>query len=853
MNTKWKVILSMMVLIIAICSVFFTVLERQQSKAIDKLIQNKSENVKQLAETILSNMAKGYKKRIVGFTNPKLSPSRQQLIQAFADRDREKVFKLSSLLFKVLAKETPYFKSIGWILPNNEVFLRVQDPKKHGDNVGTLRHDVAAVNRDRVQNSGFHPGIKGVQYRVVQPVFYNDTYLGAVQFGLDAGIIYDTLMETTGMVSGIAMTNEVCEVIQTPPEPIFRSDTHIIKSPAVDIIATLQGQLDWNNPQQQVIIDGKPQIILNVLPVNDFQNKELGMFFVVMDISQELLHKRRLLTSIIIISAILIFLSFLILYFSYGGLVQKIINLNKSLENHNLELEDKIHERTIELHENKEQLQRILDNAPLGILITGASDRKFQYANPAICTMLGYDSDELPAMAVDQVHPTDFLPQAIDILEKQAEGTNRTSVDIPFQRKDGTSFEADIISARFSVDEETSIIWFILDRTELKKLGEQLLRAQKMESIGLMAGGVAHDLNNILSGIINYPELMLHQLPEESALRAPLIAIQESGRRAATVVADLLTVARGAASTREPHDIHLLIEEYLNSPEFTTLQAEYGSLQCVSHLDAVQSIISCSPIHINKALMNLVTNSVEASDGNCDIIITTRNEEIHDTDISDDALAPGPYLVLSVKDNGEGISPTDLTHIFEPFYTKKVMGKSGTGLGLAVVWNTIQDHKGKIVVESDEQGTLFQLYFPVSDKTPKHLEDPKKYDIKSQENEHLLVVDDEAQLRDIAKAIAKSLGYRVDAVASGEEAIEFVKQQAVDLIILDMLMEPGLNGKETYEKILEIYPKQKAIITSGYSKSDDVKTALRKGAGKYIKKPYTTQELGLAIKEALQN
>lgn len=395
------------------------------------------------------------------------------------------------------------------------------------------------------------------------------------------------------------------------------------------------------------------------------------------------------------------------------------------------------------------------------------------------------------------------------------------------------------------------------DKIQAEKDKDELIKklhvAQKMESIGLMAGGVAHDLNNILSGIVAYPELILQQLEKESELRKPIEAIQQSGQRAATVVADLLTVARGAASIREVHTLNDLIEEYENSPEYKQLQELHPNVTYQYQLSAVDSVISCSPVHVKKCLMNLVTNASEAIRGEGTVVVATRVQSMTEEAAGKLEIDAGEYVILSVQDTGPGISNKDLEYIFEPFYTKKVMGRSGTGLGLAVVWNTMEDHDGKIVVESGDTGTCFQLYFPTTKAAPvSSLEDDTTKELTGK-SEHILVVDDEPQLRDIACQMLMSLGYKVDTVNSGEAAIDFVKKTGVDLIVLDMLMEPGLNGRETYEQIKRIRPGQKAIITSGFSESHEVRATMQLGAGGFIKKPYSLKQLGRAVKEALQS
>jgi CheY-like chemotaxis protein len=346
--------------------------------------------------------------------------------------------------------------------------------------------------------------------------------------------------------------------------------------------------------------------------------------------------------------------------------------------------------------------------------------------------------------------------------------------------------------------------------------------------------------------------LILLQLPDGSNLRKPLLAIHESGKRAATVVADLLTVARGATMAREVHDLNRMVREYLDTPECVKLKNLYPHISHQINLDAKKAFISCSPVHIQKCLMNLVINATEAiSDGGI-IRVVTSNRYLVPKEKGEQGLAEGEYVVLTVEDNGSGISETDLEHIFEPFYTRKMMGRSGSGLGLTVVWNTVRDHGGRVKVERRGEITVFQLYFPVVAAVKRRAakDDDTVVNLNGNQ-EQVLVIDDEPHLRDIASQILKGLNYRVSLVESGEQAVEFLKKQSVDLVLIDMLMEPGINGRQTYEKIVRLYPGQKAIIVSGFSKSHDVKVALNLGVKKFLKKPYSIEQLGMAVKESL--
>jgi CheY-like chemotaxis protein len=235
------------------------------------------------------------------------------------------------------------------------------------------------------------------------------------------------------------------------------------------------------------------------------------------------------------------------------------------------------------------------------------------------------------------------------------------------------------------------------------------------------------------------------------------------------------------------------------------------------------------------------------------IVISTENRYIDRPINGYDDIREGDYITLKVSDYGVGISSKDRERIFEPFYTKKVMGRSGTGLGMAVVWGTVKDNKGYIDVHSIEgKGTTFTLYFPASRETSATDQATFRIEKYMSQGQSILVVDDVEEQRKIASDILSELGYSVTAVSSGEKAIEFLKDNSVDLLVLDMIMDPGIDGFETYKKIIQLHPDQKAIIASGYSETDSVKEAQKLGAGQYVQKPYTLEKIGVAIKEELK-
>ena len=386
-----------------------------------------------------------------------------------------------------------------------------------------------------------------------------------------------------------------------------------------------------------------------------------------------------------------------------------------------------------------------------------------------------------------------------------------------------------------------------------RELEGKLGRAKKMEALGTLAGGVAHDLNNILSGIMSYPELILLDLPEDHPLRPSLMTIQSSGEKAATIVQDLLTLARRGVANFTSVNLNGIIRQFISSPECKKILLYHPKVRIATQLDSNLGAMIGSDVHLSKTIMNLVANAAESMADGGVIHISTANQYVDFTIRGYDDVKQGEYLKLTVRDHGEGIDQEDIERIFEPFFTKKQMGRSGTGLGMAVVWGTVKDHAGYIGVESEPgKGTTFTLYFPLDRDVPAVSQhafiSPDQYQGRG---ESVLVVDDIVEQCEIAMRILEKLGYKAASVSSGEDAVKYVRNQPVDILLLDMIMQPGIDGLETFRLIVGENPGQKAVIASGFSESEQVNEVQRLGAGAYIKKPYSFEQLGLALRREL--
>jgi signal transduction histidine kinase len=385
---------------------------------------------------------------------------------------------------------------------------------------------------------------------------------------------------------------------------------------------------------------------------------------------------------------------------------------------------------------------------------------------------------------------------------------------------------------------------------ERKELEARFQRAKKMEAIGTLAGGVAHDLNNVLAGIVGYPDLLLRQIPEDSPLRKPVLTMKKSGEKAAAIVQDLLTLARRGVAVAEIINMNDIITDYLKTPEHEKIKSTHPQVRFKINLEENLFNIIGSPVHLSKTIMNLLANAAEAMPDGGEVIISSTNRYIDKPVRGYDHVKEGEYVTITISDEGIGMSEEDMEKIFEPFYTKKVMGRSGTGLGMTVVWGTVKDHNGYIDIQSTEgKGTTVTLYFPVTRELSKGSAPVKIEDLSGTET--ILVVDDVDVQREVACNMLSKLGYTVISASSGEEAVEYLRERSVDLLLLDMIMGPGIDGLETYKRILEIHPGQKSIIVSGFAETERVVEAQSIGAGAYLRKPFMLESLGMAVRNEL--
>ncbi|MCF8131060.1 MAG: PAS domain S-box protein [Deltaproteobacteria bacterium] len=369
------------------------------------------------------------------------------------------------------------------------------------------------------------------------------------------------------------------------------------------------------------------------------------------------------------------------------------------------------------LKEADQKFKSLFNGSMDGLVVVEGETGRIICVNRRLGEMLGYSEDALNGKTFDVMLPPKTTKPPEDLLkELQVYGGVFTQ---DFLHAQGNVCVVDLMATLVPWEENWAILCTLRDASGRVRLEKQLRQAQKMEAIGSLAGGVAHDLNNILSGLVSYPDLLLMDLPEESHLRKPILTIKRSGERAAAIVGDLLSLARRGLSAGEKINLNQIVSAYEGTPEQQQLQNYHPGVRVETRLVEGLLPISGSSENLSKVLANLVLNAAEAMPQGGKVRVTTENRHIDETEECHIPPETGDYAVMAVSDSGTAIPSNDLERIFEPFYTKKKMGRNDTGLGMTVVWGTVKDHGGYIDVKSEEgKGTTFTLYFPVLKDDP---------------------------------------------------------------------------------------------------------------------------------------
>lgn len=498
----------------------------------------------------------------------------------------------------------------------------------------------------------------------------------------------------------------------------------------------------------------------------------------------------------------------------------------------------------IALGASRQQFKSLSENSPDIIYILGF-DGAFLYVNPAWEKILGHaKKDVVGKYFIDFVQEEDV--HYFKRLFKQIRDERKILSDVSgtLCHKDGST-RIFSFSGTPSIDSSGRVqgmIGLLKDITQQHKLQFQLQHAQKMEAIGTLAGGVAHDFNNLLQAIHGYADLLILEDGKNTPGYEELKEIKHITQRGAELTQQLLTFSRKVKSKLKPVDINIEIQQVKKLLERTIPKMIDIELQLSENI----GIINADPAQIEQVIMNLGVNARDAMPDGGKLTIKTELVSLSAVFCNTfPGLSPGDYILLTVTDTGIGMDFDTQEHIFEPFYTTKKVGK-GTGLGLSIIYGIVKNHGGCIFCESEpSRGTSFKIYLPVPDEPPAMEQIDQIREITSSNgNETVMLVDDDPYVRSIGEQILKRFGYKILTASSGENALDLYrrKYQEIDLVILDLIM-PGMGGRNCLEEIYKIKPRERVIITTGYSFDKADKAGILSKVKSFIDKPYESSDL----------
>ena len=465
-------------------------------------------------------------------------------------------------------------------------------------------------------------------------------------------------------------------------------------------------------------------------------------------------------------------------------------------------------------------------------------DANILHVNNHACWLTGYSRQELTAMKVYELN-VDLDAGAWPAIWELLRTAGQRTFEVRHRHRDGSVVPCQVSAAMFPFGGHDYSCAFLRDLSERKQLEDRLRQAEKMEAIGRLAGGVAHDFNNQLAGIMGYAELLRREVTHNVKAEELAEQLAAAVKVAADLTAQLLAVSRRGKFLAQVIDLHSLVGDVINMFVRTI------DRQVFVHpdLNATQPWTEGDPSQLQSAVLNLLLNARDAMPRGGKITVSSSNRELSGNEAASVGLTPGRYITLSVKDTGVGIEGETLERIFEPFFTTKESG-SGTGLGLAAVYGTAKNHQGAIGVTSNlGEGSTFTLYLPESARKGARRERADEIPCARLRG-RVVVIDDDQVVRDTEAKMLTALGCQVTSFADAESALTFFENfhGEVDLVVLDLIM-PGMSGKEAFRWLQEVDPHVKVVMASGYSLDDQAQRLLEAGARGFLQKPFTMTTL----------
>lgn len=495
--------------------------------------------------------------------------------------------------------------------------------------------------------------------------------------------------------------------------------------------------------------------------------------------------------------------------------------------------------------ENQEKFRALFDQAPYSVVLIDSTTGDIIEYNEHTYKTLGYTREEFANLRIadidvdeDEMTSMKYIRGIYDKGFEEFEARHRT--------RDGRILDIMVSARRIGWGNQRYYISIWNDITETKRLQELESRAQRLETAGRISGQIAHDFNNLLAPLITYPDFIREELKGDHSVLQFIDSMEEAAQRIAEINQQLLTLGRRGHYNQDVIDLNEILRKAVDECEINR-----GTISCDLILDPGLLKIKGGSAQIYRMITNLLVNARDAVQDVGRIKIKSESYYADNDKIFYGRIPKGEYVKLTISDTGCGIPEDLIEKIFDPFFTTKTTDRErGSGLGLSVVDSVIKDHHGYLDLKSKiGQGTDFYLYFPVC-REAAVVSNPEQNEIVGG-SEKILVVDDDPIQREVSSRVLMKLGYEVVTAENGEEAVEIIRDRPYDLVILDMIMPPGIDGAETYRQILEIRSGQKGIILSGFSESDRVIMAQELGARAFVKKPVNMKTLAAAVRAEL--
>jgi hypothetical protein len=498
---------------------------------------------------------------------------------------------------------------------------------------------------------------------------------------------------------------------------------------------------------------------------------------------------------------------------------------------------------------SEKKYRQIVEGAPEGIWILDP-DNRTTFVNPRLAQMLGWSGEEMPGKSLLDFLDEEGRESAVENLGCCRRGV-AAQFDLPLRNKEGQNLRtrASTLPLFDEAGQYSGALALIIDLTEQKLLEGQQQQAEKLQALGQLAGGVAHGLNNFLTVINGYTDLLLGKVPRSNPLHESVAQIKKAGEQAGDLVSPLLAFSQGQILWAKVLDVNEVVKEAEK-----TLRGKLGEdIRLATALSPALGPVKADPEQLQQVLMNLVANARDAMRGGGSLVIETQNADLDESYAAKHpGVKAGPYVHLKVSDSGTGMSEEMLSHLFEPFFTTKTPGQ-GLGLGLATVYGIIKQSGGSIRVESElGKGSSFHVYLPRMGEAIPLVEEGKPAVSTLRGTETVLVVDDQEEIRKLAQVVLKSHGYKVVVVENGWEALLYSERHAgpIHLMLTDVVM-PGMTGKELADQLRPLRPEMAVVFMSGYMENGTVQPGALAAKAGFLAKPFSPDALATKVREVL--